>query len=737
MQAVGASVLVPVLNEEAHIRDTVHAMRRQRFDGRLEFLLIDGRSTDRTLAILRELQAEDPRIRVLDNPAGATPQALNLGLCSAQGTYIVRMDAHTLYPPDYIARGVERLQAGDVAWVAGFQVPHADGDGAGARRTALALGTRLGTGASRRWLPRAATAQSLPAGDEIELDTGVFGGVWRRSTLLEAGGWDEGFAQNQDAEQAARILERGGRIVCLPEMSARYLPRGTLRGLARQYFNYGYYRAKNARLHPRSLRRSHLLLPAVPLAATAAVAGPRVVRGPGRAAMGIYIAALAATAAGLARRDTSRRDAAAVPAVLATMHTAFGLGFLRGFARYAAAAPRPATLAHRTRPGRPRIAVYTDYVYRRDGDDLYADRAFALFMAEVGAPLDGLVLLGRLDPRPGPGHYRLPDGVEVVGLPYYPSLARPVEAVPALVRALRRCWRSLDDVDGAWLFGPYLLSLAIAGMCVLRGRRVALGVRQDLPCYIRSRHPGRPVLHRIADGLEVAYRVLARRRPTVVVGADLARRYAHASSLLRIDVSMVRERELRGTATGSRPPDDGALRVLSVGRLEREKNPLLLADILADLRRDGRPWRLVVCGEGPLAHDLERRLHERGVRQHADLLGYVPIDGGLRELYASSHVFLHVSRTEGMPQVLLEAFAARVPVVATDVGGVAEVAEGRAMLVAPDDAAGAAAAVRAVACDAELRRRLVAAGLDYVRDRTFEGEARRVADFLTAAFARG
>jgi glycosyltransferase involved in cell wall biosynthesis len=734
MNAVRASVLVPVLNEEAHIRDAVDAMRRQRFDGRLEFLLIDGRSTDRTVAILRELQAEDPRIRVLDNPARATPQALNLGLCSAQGTYVVRMDAHTLYPPDYIARGVARLQAGDVAWVAGFQAPYADGGGAGARRTALALETKLGTGQSRRWRPADPSDGATAARGEVELDTGVFGGVWRRSTLLEVGGWDEGFAQNQDAEQAARILERGGRIVCLPAMSARYFPRGTLRALARQYFNYGYYRAKNARLHPRSLRRSHLLLPALPLAVAAAIAGPRVLRRPARAAMGVYLAALAATAAGLVRR-TSHRDAAAVPAVLATMHTAFGLGFLRGLARYARSAPRPATLAQRRRPGRPRIAIYTDYVYRRDGDALYADRAFALFMTEVGAPLAGLVLVGRLDPRPGPGHYRLPDGVDVVGLPYYASLARPIESVPALVRALRRCWRSLDDVDGAWLFGPYPLSLVLAGMCVLRGRRIALGVRQDMPRYVRNRHPGRPVLHRVADCLEVSFRLLARRCPTVVVGAHLAEHYKHASSLLRIDVSMVRERDRR--IVTPEPAYDGELRVLSVGRLEREKNPLLLADILADLRRDGRPWRLVVCGEGPLRDGLERRLDQLGVREQADLVGYVPIDGGLRALYASSHVFLHVSHTEGMPQVLLEAFAAGLPVVATDVGGVAEVAEGRAKLVDDDDAAGAARAVRALTDEPGLRRPLVAAGLNYVRDRTLEREARCVADFLTACFARG
>jgi glycosyltransferase involved in cell wall biosynthesis len=400
--------------------------------------------------------------------------------------------------------------------------------------------------------------------------------------------------------------------------------------------------------------------------------------------------------------------------------------------------PRPATLHDRSRAGRPRIAVYTDYVYRHDGQAFYADRAFALFMAQVGAPLAGLVLVGRLDPVPGPGHYRLPDDVEVVGLPYYASLARPRESVPKLARALRRCWRSLDDVDGALLFGPYLLSLALAGMCLLRGRRVALGVRQDLPQYARSRHPGRPGLHRAADALELAYRLLARRCPTVVVGAGLATHDARAASLLRIDVSMVRARDVELPAACRAFEQEGApRRLLSVGRLEQEKNPLLLADILAALREDGQPWRLVVCGEGPLRDALERRLDELGLRDHADLLGYVPLDDGLRELYATSDVFLHVSHTEGMPQVLLEAFAAGLPVVATDVGGVAVVARGRAVLVAPDDATASVEAVRAVATDAAMRERHVVAGRAYVRDRTFEGEARRVADFLTAAFARG
>src|SRR2546428_387463 len=146
---VDASVLVPVLNEERHIRDSVAAMQAQHFDGALEFLFMDGRSGDRTRGILEELAAEDPRIRVFDNPGRSSTAGLNVGLRQARGDYIVRMDAHTFYPEDYIARGVERLRRGDVVWVAGPQVPH--GVGRWSRRGALALRPRVGTRGSARW----------------------------------------------------------------------------------------------------------------------------------------------------------------------------------------------------------------------------------------------------------------------------------------------------------------------------------------------------------------------------------------------------------------------------------------------------------------------------------------------------------------------------------------------------------------------------------------------------------
>jgi glycosyltransferase involved in cell wall biosynthesis len=374
-----------------------------------------------------------------------------------------------------------------------------------------------------------------------------------------------------------------------------------------------------------------------------------------------------------------------------------------------------------------RVAVYTDYIYHREGDAVYAERAFALFLARLGQDLERLVVVGRLDPRLGRAHYRLPDEIEFVALAHYESLARPGAVAQALACSARRFWAVLGDVDTVWLLGPHPLSLAFAALARLRRRRVVLGVRQDLPAYVRSRHPGRRWIHLSGDALERAWLLLARRHAAIVVGPELARRYAHAGRLLELSVSLVAESDIASPEAVAARSYDGELCALSVGRLEVEKNPLLLADVLAALPE---PWRLVVCGEGPLAAALEERLRALGVAERAELRGYVPIDGGLLDVYRSSHALLHVSWTEGLPQVLFEAFAGRLPVVATDVGGVAPAAGEAALLIPPGDAHAAAAALERVAADPELRARLIEAGVERVRGRTLEAECRRVAAFL-------
>lgn len=321
---IDASVVVPVLNESRTIGESVAAMTAQELDGNVEFLFADGRSSDDTKAQLEKHARSDPRIRVLDNPRRGTSSGLNVCLAAARGEYVARMDAHALFPPNYLRAGIERLRRGDVAWVAGPQVPDPRGRVSGA--VARALATSLGRGASGRW------GHGDDIGAEYELDTGVFCGVWRREDLLAHGGWDEDWPRNQDSELAARFLESGQRIVCLPEMAARYVPRDSLSELWPQYRAYGAYRAKTAGRHPASLRRSAILPPLLVVNAAAALAGPRRARGVARLGMLAYGAALLASMADSARGGG--RPDPLVPVVLATMHVAHGVGFLEGAARW-------------------------------------------------------------------------------------------------------------------------------------------------------------------------------------------------------------------------------------------------------------------------------------------------------------------------------------------------------------------------------------------------------------------
>jgi succinoglycan biosynthesis protein ExoA len=316
-----------VLNEERQITASVTAMLRQRFPGRIEFLLVDGGSTDRTPELLRDLAKADDRIRLLENPRRLTPSGLNIALRHARGRWVARMDAHTEYPEDYLAQGVERLKRGDTRWVAGPQV--AKGHGPVSSAVALALQTPLGRGGSRRWGHADASA-----GAEYELDSGVFTGVWNRETVLQYGGWDERWIRNQDAEMAGRFLANGERLVCVPSMAATYTPRNTLSSLWRQYFQWGEFRDMTAVRHPHTLRRSHLLTPGLPVAAAAAVAAPRTMRRAARRGLGLYVAALAAAGVKGARDAEQPRDAVLVPVVLAVMHLGNGLGMLTGAVRH-------------------------------------------------------------------------------------------------------------------------------------------------------------------------------------------------------------------------------------------------------------------------------------------------------------------------------------------------------------------------------------------------------------------
>ncbi len=376
------------------------------------------------------------------------------------------------------------------------------------------------------------------------------------------------------------------------------------------------------------------------------------------------------------------------------------------------------------------LAIYTDYPYHRQGNKVYAERAFALFLIRFSESIRHFEVIGRLHEGPGQSHYRLPEHVKFTPLPYYESAARPWSAVPAMTRSIKRFWRVLDRVDTVWLLGPHPLSICFSILAALRRRQVVLGVRQDTLAYARSRHPKKPLIQLAARILEYIYRLLARVYPVVVVGPELAHRYRNARRVHELTVSLITESEIAAGVDREGSFKGECVRLLSVGRLDKEKNPLMLADVLSLLHESGRKWHLTICGEGPLEGDVKSRFAELGLSSHVELRGYVPIDEGLRGEYARSDIFLHVSWTEGLPQVLAEAFAASLPVVATDVGGIAAAVKDAALLVPPGDADAAVTALSRIADDEQLRTSLVNSGIEYAHAHTTESECLRLIEFF-------
>jgi len=385
-----------------------------------------------------------------------------------------------------------------------------------------------------------------------------------------------------------------------------------------------------------------------------------------------------------------------------------------------------------------RLGVYSDLVYQRDGTTISNNRAFIRFVTSLPPRVSELVLFGRMNPVPGRAPYEIPThDVRVVALPYY----QRASAVWSVLRSIRRSigiFRAeLGRIDAVWIFGPTPLAVLFALIARMNGTPVVLGVRQDYPEYIRNRLPSRwwewavPV----AALIERAFLRLALKAPTVALGDVLARRYSYGAPVMRTGFSLVPSAELRTLDEALAVSWDGPRLILSVGRLDSEKNPLLLIDILAELRSRDPRWELAVAGNGRMESEMKAKIAEAGLEDTVQMLGEVPNGPELWELYRRSQIFLHVSYTEGLPQVLLEAQATGIPIVATDVGGVAE-AVGRgasALLIPPADAPAAVAAIQRIADDEDLRVRLVTAGLEHARGETLEAQLDRLSAFLHEA----
>ncbi len=256
MSEPAVSVIIPVLNEERFLKQSVQAILNQNYSGQLEIILALGPSKDQTNVIAQEL-AKDQRIKLVENPSGRTAAALNNAIKNSNFDIIVRLDGHAIVDSNYIKNAVKTLVESGADNVGGLM--KAEGTNAFEKSVAAAMTSKFGVG----------NAPFHVGGKSGEVDT-VYLGTFRKSALERVGYFDESFIRAQDWEMNYRIRKTGGKIWFNPDLVVSYRPRKNLLQLAKQYFEYGQWRKQVTKTYPETVSLRYL---APPITVSGLIAG--------------------------------------------------------------------------------------------------------------------------------------------------------------------------------------------------------------------------------------------------------------------------------------------------------------------------------------------------------------------------------------------------------------------------------------------------------------------------------
>jgi glycosyltransferase involved in cell wall biosynthesis len=306
------SVILPVLNEEKYLADSVNSILSQNFVGAIEVILAVGPSQDETMKIAKSLEAKDPRVVVVENPTGKTAAGLNLAIAKTRYSIIVRVDGHSQIPIDYCETAFQILEKTGAVNVGGIMA--AEGISLFERSVARAMRSPLGVGASR----------FHTGGGAGESDT-VYLGCFRKEALLAVGGFDERFTRAQDWELNFRLRESGGTVYFDPRLKVTYRPRSTIKALAKQYFEYGRWRRVVSRRHKGSINYRYLAPPFTVVATSLSILLGALI------SPILFIPALVYSVFILGASTIigkSLGEILCLPTILLTMHISWGLGFL-------------------------------------------------------------------------------------------------------------------------------------------------------------------------------------------------------------------------------------------------------------------------------------------------------------------------------------------------------------------------------------------------------------------------
>lgn len=320
------SIVMPVHNEERLIARVLECLLAQVYPpDRMEIIVADGMSTDRTRALVSAAAARDSRIRLLDNPRRIMPSGFNLGWKAARGDIILMMGGHTELSPDYVRTSADLLQKGLADCVGG--PIKTVGETHVAQAISLAMSSPFGVGGS---------SFRIGCCERKYVDTVAFG-AYTRNILESAGPLDEEFVRNQDDEFNYRVRKLGGKILITPELRSKYTSRSSIPSLWRQYFQYGYWKVRVLQKHPRQMQLRQfipaafvfsLLVSLILSVVSPAIGIPILLL-----VCGAYLLTLLFVSSSLILRNKWRL-APALALSFPVLHFSYGSGFLVGLAKF-------------------------------------------------------------------------------------------------------------------------------------------------------------------------------------------------------------------------------------------------------------------------------------------------------------------------------------------------------------------------------------------------------------------
>lgn len=253
---IKATLIIPCYQEEKFIGKCIDSLLNGDYDleaSNSEILIFDGESTDKTQEIIRAYQKNHPYIKLFINENRYAPFALNKGISLANGEIVIRIDAHCIYPKNYITDLIFYLDQTNAGNIGGCWDTHPGSDTKVAKAIEIVMNHPLGMSGG--------TYRTLKGKIPIEVDTVPFG-CWKKELFNEIGDFDENFIRDQDYEHNVRIRKAGKKIILLPWLRIKYFARDTFVKAWRMFYQYGYWRPLLNKKH-KQITNTRQLIPAI------------------------------------------------------------------------------------------------------------------------------------------------------------------------------------------------------------------------------------------------------------------------------------------------------------------------------------------------------------------------------------------------------------------------------------------------------------------------------------------